>query len=257
MGITNRMSMTSDHPRMRHRDSSGAVLDFKPVPHFRGGQIGLSRIHRISLLSLALGLVTGPWLVGCNLLTPLIFVGEHKKKIAPEFDKLPGHRVAVLAWAAPATLFDYPHARFELSSYIADKIAAETAQQKLDVDVVDSRDVEDFLQKSFEAQTDPAIVGRKFDADFVIYFEIVRFQIRDPHEPQFLQGQIEATVSVYDLRTDSQRGQRYDLIPVTITYPETAPMLMSATNSPLVRETTYRKFAEEVARKFYEHSVEL
>jgi hypothetical protein len=32
---------------------------------------------------------------------------------------------------------------------------------------------------------------------------------------------------------------------------------MSATNSPLVREATYRKFAEEVARKFYEHTVAL
>ena len=29
---------------------------------------------------------------GCNLLTPLIFVGEHKKKVSPEFDKQGGHR---------------------------------------------------------------------------------------------------------------------------------------------------------------------
>ena len=62
---------------------------------------------------------------GCNLLTPLIFVGEHKKKVSPEFDKLQNSRVAVLVWIDQVVLFDYPYARFELCTYISDKLAAE------------------------------------------------------------------------------------------------------------------------------------
>jgi len=198
-----------------------------------------------------------PWVAACNLLTPFIFLGEHKKKILPEFDKLAGHKVAVLVWTDPATLFDYPHARFELATYIADKLYAETSQRKLNVDVVDSRDVEDFIQQRPDGQNDPAAVARKFEADFVIYLEVVRFQVRDPSQPQFLQGRIDASVAVFDVRSDRRMGQRFELTPVQTIYPDKAPILMSATNSSVVRETTYRKFAEEVARKFYEYSVDL
>ena len=82
-----------------------------------------------------------PMLGACNLLTPLVFVGEPKKKVAPEFDKLANNRVAVHVWTDAATLFDYPHARFELATYIGDKLAAETAQRKLGTVVVDPREV--------------------------------------------------------------------------------------------------------------------
>ncbi len=35
-------------------------------------------------------LIVVPLLVSCNLLTPFVFIGEHKKKVLPEFDKLAG-----------------------------------------------------------------------------------------------------------------------------------------------------------------------
>jgi hypothetical protein len=40
-------------------------------------------------------------------------------------------------------------------------------------------------------------------------------------------------------------------------YPDDQAVLHTATNSTLIREATYRKFAEVVARKFYEHLVDL
>jgi len=193
----------------------------------------------------------------CNLLTPLVFLGEHKKKVLPEFDKLPDSKVAVLVWTEPATLFDYPHARFELATYVADKLTTEMGQRKLGTEFVDPRDVEDFLQKNVDAQIDPAAVGRQFRADYVVYLEVLGFQIRDPAQPQFVQGRIEAAVSVHDVRADPNRPARFELAPVTSEYPEGAPVLLSATNSPLVREQVYRKFAEQVARKFYEYNVDM
>ena len=127
---------------------------------------------------------------GCNWLTPLVFVGEHKKTITAEFDKLAHRRVAILVWADQATLFDYPYARFELASYIGDKLTAEMGQRKLGTSVVDTRDVEDHIQKNPASQIDPIAVGRQFDAEYVVYLEVLGFQIRDPEQPQFLQGKI-------------------------------------------------------------------
>lgn len=196
-------------------------------------------------------------LSGCNLLTPFIFVGDHKRKVAAEFDKLPGHRVAVLVWADRSTLYDYPFVRFEVASYLVDKLSTELAQRKQGAAFVDPRDVENFLQRNIDAQVDPAAVGDHFKSDYVVYIELLGFQIRDGQQPQFLQGQVEAAVSVVDLRRGAGKGERFELTPVRVAYPEGAPVVFSASNAPLVREAVYRLFTEVTARKFYEHSVEV
>jgi len=102
-----------------------------------------------------------------------------------------------------------------------------------------------------------SVESRKFEADYVIYLEVLKFQMRDPSEPQFLKGRIEASVTVHDIHADPDQLRRYELAPVRCIHPDGSPVLLSRTNAPLVREATYRKFAEQVARKFYEHTVEL
>ena len=212
-------------------------------------------LRRVPVQWCVIGLL--PWSAACHLLTPLVLIGDYRKKVTPEFDKLAGKRVAILVWTEPATLFDYPHARFELATYIGDKLFGEMAQRDLGTQVVDPRDVEDFLQKNLDAQIDPYAIGRQFDADYVVYLEILKFQIRDPQQPQFLRGRIDAAVSVHEIRPDDRTQRRFELTQVQCTHPENTPVLISATNSPLVREATYHKFAEQVARKFYEHTVDL
>lgn len=195
--------------------------------------------------------------LACNWLTPIIFIGEHQKRIFPEFDKLPNSRVAVVIWTSPATLFDYPHARYELATYLSEKLSYELEQRDLGTTVIDARDVEDYLQKDLDAQIDPDRVGRRFDSDYVIYIEILGFQVRDPDSPLFLKGEIEASVVVHDVRKDAPPMTKYDLTTVTSKFPPGGPLMMTATNSRQVREGLYRTFAEDVASKFYEHHIDL
>lgn len=198
-----------------------------------------------------------PVISACNLLTPMIFLGEHKKRVLPEFDKLSGKRVAILVWTDASTLFDYPYARLELASYVTEKIFAELAQRKLATDLVDPGEVENYLQKNIDAQIDPQRVGRAFNTDYVVYLEVLRFQMRDPDEPQFLRGIVNATVTVHDTKAEPDELRHYELAPVKCLFPEGVPVLMSTTNAAALREATYRKFAEQVARKFYEHTLDL
>jgi len=123
--------------------------------------------------------------------------------------------------------------------------------------VVDARLVEDFLQKNAAARIDPRSVGRQFDADYVVYLEVLEFQMRDPHQPQFLQGMIQASVAVHDIKADPDQFQPYELTPIRCLYPENGPVMLSAGNAPLIREGSYRRFAELVARKFYDYTVDL
>ncbi|MHC5112610.1 MAG: hypothetical protein ACYTHJ_22350, partial [Planctomycetota bacterium] len=158
------------------------------------------RIYRQCLI-LALAL-----LAGCNWLTPLIFIGEHKKQFAPEFDKLPDSRVAVVVWTDQSTLFDFPLARFELATYVGDKLFNEMSQRNSAIDLIDPRDVEDHIQRKGELVVDPITIGRNFSVDYVVYVEVLEFHTRDSRQPQLLRGTIEAAVSVLDVRSESDLG---------------------------------------------------
>ncbi len=192
-------------------------------------------------------------LSGCNLLTPIAFLGPHQRKVPAEFDKLEGKRTLIMVWAEPETLFDYPHVRLELATYIGDKLAAGLK----DCDLVDPRHVEDYLERTLDATFDPEKVGAQFDADAVLYVELLKFQIRDPYSPDLVRGQVNSTVTVYDLRADPDETRVYVLQPVDVLCPKNQPLLMSPRNALWVRQQTYEQLAENVARKFYEHMVEL
>lgn len=205
------------------------------------------------LLFSMMGMVAVSLLSGCNWLIPFMFIGEHKRSVPPEFDKLAGHRVVVLVWAEPETLFDYPHVRLELASYVGDKIAAGVT----DCDVVDPQLVEELIERNPNAAVDPAKVGGRFDADYVIYIELIDFQIRDPSSPDLVRAYVNASVAVNDLRADPDETNRFVLKSVQVRCPEHQALIMSSHNAQLVRQQSYEKFSEIVARKFFKHMVDL
>ena len=185
----------------------------------------------------------------CNMLLPLIFLTEHKEKVPAEFDRLAGKRVLVTVWAPQETLFDYPHVRLELGLHIAERI--ETHVKK--VTLVDGRRVEDYVQRRLASAIDPQQMGRVFDADMVVYVELLEFQIRDPAAPDFLRATINASVTVYDMTTDEQNPRRYPLEDVEVRYPVDNPVLFTSTSAVKVRKAAYESFADQVAAKFYDH----
>lgn len=190
---------------------------------------------------------------GCNMLLPLIFLTEHKEKVPAEFDKLSGKRVLVTVWAPQETLFDYPHVRLELGLHIGERIATNVKKS----DVVDGRLVEDYVQRSMSSAIDPEKMGKHFDAEMVVYIELLAFQIRDPAAPDFLRANIEASVTVYDLTAQSESTRRYPLTDVEVLYPPDNPVLFTATSAAQVRKAAYEAFADEVSRKFYDHEQEM
>jgi hypothetical protein len=187
------------------------------------------------------------WLAGCNLILPLAMMQEHKRTIPPEYAKLDGKRAMVLVWAEPETLFDYPHVRLELATYVRDKIRAKLS----DVTFVEPVRVEDHLQRSLDADADPVRIGRQFNAQIVVYIELLEFQIRDPEVPDLVQARIRASVAVHDLTADPDEAAFQELTPVLVTEPEGPPVLITRANVTQIRQAAYVKFAEMVARKFY------
>lgn len=206
-----------------------------------------ARLPRLALITLLFSSIAG-----CNWLMPLIFL-EHKERIPAEFDKLDGKRTAIVAWAAQETLFDYPHVRMELNLHIADRLWTHLDKP----DLIDGRTIEDHLERSLSNSVDPEEIGKKFDCDYVIYLELLEFQMRDPDAPDFLRAKIAASVTVYDMRVDPDEPRQFELAAVTALYPEDLPLLFNDTNAVVVRKQAYEKFAEMVARKFYDYEVDM
>lgn len=189
---------------------------------------------------------------GCNWLVPLVFLHPGTKKVPPEFAQLKDKTVAVMVWAEPETLYDYPYVRLELASYVADKLRAHVSDARL----VDDREVEEYIQANPDAAIDPQRVGNEFGADIVVYIELLEFQMRDPDAPALLQGRVHASVGVYDVTADLGEPAHFELAGVVTVHPE-QPVLFSIAAADLLRSETYDKFAEQVTQKFYEHDEEL
>ncbi len=204
-------------------------------------------------VAIGLCLAIAHLLVGCNLLIPLAFLGEHKEKVPAEFAKLAGKQAAVVVWAAQETLFDYPHVRLELGTHIGDRL-----REKVDsVRLVDSRKVEDYIQRSLSNAASPEEIAGKFSCEMVVYVELLEFQIRDPEAPDYLRARIHASVAVYDFHEDNAQPKRFELREVETVYPASQALLFSSTNAVVVRKQAYELFADSVACKFYDHEKEL
>ncbi len=187
-------------------------------------------------------------LAGCNWFLPLVFVLPDTKTVPPEFSRLENQTVAVMVWAEPETLFDFPYVRLETASYIGDKLRREVDG----IHLVNARKVEDFIERDAQVAHDARAVGQHFGADMVVYLELLEFQMRDPDAPEFIQGKIRASVRVYDLTGDPDEPEYFELQEVAVTYPE-QPHLYTPEGEALVRRESYQQFAEVTARKFYEH----
>jgi hypothetical protein len=59
---------------------------------------------------------------------------------------------------------------------------------------------------------------------------------------------------VYDLKVDPDEPKMTELAPVEI---EKQGQLFNETSAQIARKAMYEEFAETVARKFYEHKVEM
>ncbi|MCP4246493.1 MAG: hypothetical protein GY778_05540 [bacterium] len=189
---------------------------------------------------------------GCNWFLPLAFILPDTKTVPAEFAGLAEKTALVVVWAEPETQYDYLHIRLELSSFIGDKILAEVDK----VHVIDAREVEDYIERTPEAAYSPRMVGEQFMVDMVVYVELLEFQVRDPTAPDFLQGKVRASVGVHDLTGDADEGQYFELEQVAVIHPD-QPELFTPQAPLVVRNQTYAKFAEAVARKFYDHKEKL
>jgi len=210
-----------------------------------------------ALLASACGLLM-PLSWGCNWLAGPLYLlsAEQTKKIPAEYGQLAGKRVCVWVWADDSVLFDFPALRSEVAGYAKHYIA-----EHVNASFVDPLAVEKFHRERYDADSlSPVEVGQHFDADVVLFIQVLDFRTRPIDSPNLFQGHVAASCALYDCR-----GEKPPFSPdrqlwtgqVEVTYPPRGPVGMMQSNEVTIRAQVLTAFAQELAKKFYDYTVKL
>jgi hypothetical protein len=196
------------------------------------------------------------WVIGLGLLgfasmgcspSTLWFLMRGDDKRAPEVP-LPckeGKKevtVAILANAAPTLGMDpaFAGVERELALLVGQRMAEETKEDRRPIRVIESGKVEKFKGTSGQdwRVMDPAAIGKKLGADYVIDLTLESMSIYQPEfGREFYQGRANVQVAVYDTDKPGQKYQDY-------IHPSIGEQKSTAALSP----AGYRKwFVNEVA----------
>jgi hypothetical protein len=210
-------------------------------------------------LLISLGLLTAVLLSGgCNIVGPLLFLAkeEETKKIPAEYNDLGGKKVCIWVWGDESLLFDYPAVKVDSASHAKYYIQ----QHVKNVDIVDPIRVDKFQRSNYEADTLPVVeVGRKFNADVVLFIQVSDFVTRPVGSPNMFQGRMNAQCALYDckgeLPVESSKRKLWSG-KINVVYPD-HPVGIMETNDLAMRSTLLKLFGESLAKKFYEYTIKL
>ncbi len=127
--------------------------------------------------------------------------------------------VAILASAAPTLGADpaFAGTERELAVLVGQRMAEETKDDRRPIRVIDQAKIEHFKATAPQdwRVMDPAAVGKKLGADYVLDLTLESMSIFQPeYGREFYQGRATGTVAVYDTDKPGQKLQDYPLLSV-------------------------------------------
>jgi hypothetical protein len=131
---------------------------------------------------------------GCAGILSTAMHALHGNFTQPEFDKLSGKRVAVLA------VSDSSHWSEDQSS----ALLARNVSERLDIElvkttVIGEEEIDRWRDENGWENEDMATLGRAVKADYVILFELSNMRLKEG--PNLFRGQVDVVTTVYDVET--------------------------------------------------------
>jgi hypothetical protein len=186
-------------------------------------------------------------LAGTGCIGPLLATGIYVAQggnVAPaEFDGLTDKRVVVLC--RPPASHDFRHAGASRS--IARKVGRLIAQNVKGVDVVDQKEVDNWIDES--GGEDPLDLGRAVNADLLVHIELDDFALFNGRT--LYQGRCEANVVVHDMK-DRERVV-WETTLGEILYPKNSGIAVQDKSPQRFQKEFEEIVAETIAVKFYKH----
>jgi hypothetical protein len=225
-----------------------------PRPHAR------TRRAAASVVVALVGLVS---LAGCDPRTLFYFLQPNEPSVAAPGPSLEGKKVVVVAHAVSGAMSEFN----SIDRDMAREVVAILGEKVKEVEVVENDKVWDWVE-AHPRWTDPAELGKAFEADVVIVLEIELFQVQNPGDLNVLEGtaktHITATEMAYPKNSKGKPNKDkpkegktiYDDYADTV-FPRRGPV---PTDSGVSRGSFKNRFlkiaAAEVTWHFVEHAVD-
>jgi hypothetical protein len=206
------------------------------------------------MLCLALGL--GAILAGgCNYLGYfgyLVAPEEPAKTIQAEFKDLPGKTLAVVVFAEPKLLYDYPFVRDEISGAVGDQLTRNVEHLK----AVSPRQIVRYQQENPEWDSEGrTALGKALQCDYVLHISVVEFSTLEQGSEYLHRGRITAQATLYKTSLPEASACAWRGNEVRLAYPENEPVGQVVEDDRALRIETIRRFADLLAKKFYKHEI--
>ena len=193
--------------------------------------------------------------VGCKQLGGLLYImtPPRVQKVSAEFPGLKNHSLAIVIFADEATQYEYPNARLTLAAKIAENLKDNVKNVRVVQPIAVARYQDENIHWDVERKAE---IGRDLEVDYVLFVSLVVYSTREPGHLSAYQGRIAGEAKLYE--TEKKEGENCvwehedDL---EVTWPRVARY--SARVEPVIRQETERRFADMLAKKFYNHKVQL
>ena len=170
------------------------------------------------------------------------------KKVIAEYHGLAGKSVAIVVYAAPATIDEFPSARTDISSFLARQMRLKMP----DVRLLNYEEVVQWQDKTINwfAMSEKQI-GRHFGVDRVLYVEVLAYSSRMEAGYGDLQGYLRANCKIFETDTVGDAPAWKALMDVT--WPKDRPLSPNQMSEVALRKRTLEVFAEKVIAKLHDH----
>ncbi len=200
---------------------------------------------------LLLAVMTG----GCNWTRYFLYLiapPPPTETIKAEFDKLPGHTIAVVIYVDEKVQWEYPYARLRVSSMITDQLRTRLKEEN--IKLIDPRLVVKFQHENIHwDEMDKTQFGKRFEADYLLYVTLVEYSSRERGMVHLYRGRITAEASIYDTSKVERASRVWKNDDFRIIYPPDDAIGRPGEDDLTIRYETERRFAEVLIRKFYDH----
>lgn len=190
---------------------------------------------------------------GCNWLEfpAYVLFAQSKRKVKAEYAHLADTKTALIIVTDPSTDFEFPEARLNIAFLVTNSIAANVDRIRFAA----QHEVDTFQREDLGWFDLPmAEIGKRFDADRLLYLDVIRFTLTEDNSVGLLRGRLIADVRVYDMESMRPNLPCYQT-EIEVVCPEHSPLPMNDMARQSIHRQTLLLFSEQLARKFYDHKV--
>lgn len=192
---------------------------------------------------------------GCGCLNYLMYStvpNMPRKTIKAETQALEDKNVAIVIYAPPSVHYEYPLARRRLMI----RLAAELRERIDGASVVEPLRVLGYQDQNVNWDRLPRPeLGRKFDADRLLYISLREYSLRERGSVNLYRGRLVAEAKVYDC-TAADEGKLWQMEDLRVSFPKESEAGVPSADQRRVAAAVETLFVHKLVRSFYDHKIE-